>query len=169
MTGTGSQAHGAFQLPGAQRDHGNWKAVAPVVATEFNLYGVIMELAEVASDDVLLDIGCGHGELLVHAARRCHCRCIGLDIRTSCLTATRHAAEAAGVAHLVQAVEHDMMGSFASLSCWSEASVIYAYLLPHLILHLEPLLRQAVEDGKVCNCSSSHRNFFSTPPSPQRL
>lgn len=143
------------------------RAVCPVVGTESNLLGLITHLAGVERDDVLLDIGCGDGRLLVHAARQCHCRCVGVDVRPGCLQETRLAAEKAGVSHLVTAVDFDMMqDSFASLPHWPKISVIYAYLLPDCTLKLAPVLHRAVEEGKVVvlYCSTGSRVRRSNAP-----
>ena len=77
----------------------NSKAVCPVVATPFNLFHSVVRLGGVTQEDVLLDLGCGEGELLSYAAQHCRCRCVGLDVRHECLAATLDAASDAGVAH----------------------------------------------------------------------
>jgi hypothetical protein len=136
------------------------KAVCPVVGTESHLLGAITHLACVNSDDVFVDIGCGDGRLLVHAADRCGCKCVGFDVRPSCVEDTMQAAAAAGVSHLVTAVECDMMDeSFANLPQWQSATVVYAYLLPDVTLRIAPLLHRAVQDGKIVllYCSSGSR------------
>ena len=144
-------------------------AVAPVVGTEQHLLGVITHIASVKDDDLLVDLGCGDGRLLVHAALRCRCKCLGVDIRASCLEDTRRAAEAAGVSHLVRALEFDMMNQMAlerDLPEWKAATVIYAYLVPAVIRRLEAVLRRAVDDGKVVvlYCSSGSRVRRSNAP-----
>jgi SAM-dependent methyltransferase len=144
-------------------------AVAPVVGTEQHLLGVITHLASVKGDDLLVDLGCGDGRLLVHAALRCRCKCLGVDVRASCLEDTRRAAEAAGVSHLVRALEFDMMNQTAlerDLPEWKAATVIYAYLVPAVIRRLEAVLRRAVDDGKVVilYCSSGSRVRRSNAP-----
>ena len=144
-------------------------AVAPVVGTEQHLLGVITHIASVKGDDLLVDLGCGDGRLLVHAALRCRCKCLGVDVRASCLDDTRRAAEAAGVSHLVRALEFDMMNQTAlerDLPEWKAATVIYAYLVPAVIRRLEAVLRRAVDDGKVVilYCSSGSRVRRSNAP-----
>ena len=147
----------------------NPRAVCPVIETPSNLYGVVMRLAKVSQTDTLLDIGCGEGQLLAHAASRNGCRCVGIDVRPECLEAVSRRAEDVAVAHLVQAVESDMMdlAGLTSLPCWSEATVIYAYLLPHLFEHLAPALIAAVDAGKRVVLYSSTGSRVRRPDAPK--
>ena len=77
--------HDEHALPSHNAQHfaANPRACCPVVATDQNLFGVITNMADLSQDDVLVDIGCGDGRFLAHAARTCRCRCIGLDVRPS--------------------------------------------------------------------------------------
>ena len=137
----------------------NARACCPVVATEQNLFSVICHLADIGSDDVFLDIGCGDGRLLAHAARTCRCRCIGLDVRQSCLEDTCLVAQQSNVGHLVEVMDQDFMDLCGLEEKLKGATVVYAYLLPHLVKAIEPVLLQAVDDGKkvVLFCSSGSR------------
>ena len=137
------------------------RAVCPVVGTESHLLGLITHMACISPDDTVVDIGCGDGRMLVHAARQYNCKCTGFDVRDSCLEDTRLGAERAGVGHLVDAVNFDIMDlpKFATSPIWSAASVVYAYLLPFMTRHLEPVLRQAIDAGKlvILYCSTGCR------------
>jgi len=137
------------------------RAVCPVVGTDEHLLGLITHMACISRDDTVVDIGCGDGRMLVHAARQYRCKCTGFDVRDSCLKDTRLGAERAGVGHLVDAVNFDIMDlpKYATSPIWSAASVIYAYLLPFMVCHLEPILRQAVDAGKlvILYCSTGSR------------
>ena len=55
------------------------------------------------------------------------------------------------VRHLVTAFRHDFFDQegLALHSGFVRASVVYAYLMPEVTSQLEPLLRHAVDDGKV--------------------
>ena len=50
--------------------------------------------------DVLWDLGCGDGRILVEAARQVGCRCVGVDIDKACVADARRLAAEANVAHL---------------------------------------------------------------------
>jgi SAM-dependent methyltransferase len=144
--------------PPALKQH-DARAVCPVVQTDQNLWSVITSMIDIGPEDVVLDIGCGDGRLLAHAARTCRCRCIGLDVRESCLENTREAAIGSNVGHLVEAFDQDFL-DLASLERFVQtATVVYAYLLPHLVRKIEPVLLRAVEAGKrvMLFCSSGSR------------
>lgn len=137
------------------------RSICPVVGTERNLLGVICHMAGLTDDDLLVDIGCGDGRLLVHAAQHCGCEGLGLDIKDSCLEDTRRAALQSGVSHLIEALDFDMVRrSFDDdLVRWKSASVVYAYLMPDVTRRIEHVLLKAVQDGKVVvlYCSSGSR------------
>ena len=121
-----------------------------------------MQIARVNSDDCVMDIGCGDGRLLVHAAQRCKCRCVGIDIRQSCLEDTRLSAERGGVSDLVEAILFDMMedpDAFVRHTWWTNTTVVYAYLLPDVTQRMQPIFRRAVDEGKmvILYCSSGSR------------
>ena len=95
-----------------------------------NVVGLVIHLAAISADDVFMDLGCGDGAVLLQVAARCGCRCVGVDVRPECLEAVRLGAAQRGVAHLVEAVQLDMMTELEAAPAWREASVVYGYLLP---------------------------------------
>ena len=138
----------------------------PVVDTDFNVLHSIVRLAAVTDADTLVDLGCGDGAVLVYTARHTGARCVGFDIRRSCIDNTRHAAEHAGLSHRIDGHEHNFFDQegLDAHPAYARASVVYAYLLPEVVRTLEPLLRRAVDDGKVVllYCSTGCRIRKST-------
>jgi SAM-dependent methyltransferase len=97
----------------------------------------MLALAAISKDDLVYDLGCGDGRVLVTAAKIYGCRCRGFDIdplrvRDSLQNARQH-----GVADLVQVEQRDIF----TLDL-SEADVVFLYLLPELNVKLIPQLRQ---------------------------
>ena len=105
-----------------------------------------MTIAQVGPSDVLLDLGCGDGRVLV-AAASAGARAFGFDVRRNCLAKSVNAAELAGLSHLIEVCEHDLM-RLAEHHAYHQATVLYAYLIPSIIGQLEPLFRRAVSEGK---------------------
>ena len=99
---------------------------------------------------MLLDLGGGHGGVLVGAARA-GARAIGFDVQPSCLNASRAAAARAGVSARVEVLNFDFLKSHQALvahSAFQRASVVFAYLTRKLIGELAVPLRAAVAMDK---------------------
>src|SRR5215467_13399799 len=68
-----------------------WSPTPIAVVTE------ALRLAELGSGDLLFDLGCGDGRVVVRAAKMAGARAIGVDIDRSLLRSTRQRIERAGV------------------------------------------------------------------------
>jgi protein-L-isoaspartate O-methyltransferase len=97
----------------------------------------MLELAEVTKDDVVYDLGCGDGRIVITAAREYGCRAIGYDIVDWVIEAARENVAQAGVEDLVKIERADIF----TLDL-SDASVITLYLLPDLNVRLIPQLEK---------------------------
>lgn len=84
----------------------------PVLATEYDMRherfrgdmsvaaDQLLDTLEVASSQILLDIGCGTGTFAIQAARRCS-QVYAIDVSPAMLEVARHKADAAGVHNIV--------------------------------------------------------------------
>lgn len=93
-------------------------------STPLRVFTDALALVAVTSDDVLYDVGCGDGRLLIEAATRFGVRAVGIEIDAERVRMAREAAEAAQVAHLVtihygNALEFDL----------ADATVIFLFLV----------------------------------------
>lgn len=104
----------------------------------------MLELAEVKAGDVVYDLGCGDGRIVVTAAKRYGVRAVGYDIDPQRVKEARENARAAGVEHLVRIEETDIF----TLDL-SEASVITLYLLPSLNVRLMPQLAKMKPGSRI--------------------
>ncbi len=93
----------------------------------------MMQLADVHEGDVVYDLGCGDGRLVIAAARRGAKKAVGVDIDPDRIREARANAQAAGVADKVKFVEGDLFETN-----FSDATVVTLYLLPQLNLRLRP-------------------------------
>lgn len=105
------------------------------VPTPQAVVDAMMELADVKPGDVVYDLGCGDGRLVIAAARRGAAKAVGVDIDPDRIADARANARAAGVADRVQFV----LGDLFQLDI-SDADVVTLYLLPELNLRLRPRL-----------------------------
>jgi predicted O-methyltransferase YrrM len=116
--------------------------LAPWVATPQNVVDRMLELARVTAKDIVYDIGCGDGRIVVTAARRYGARGVGIDIDPNMIDESNKNAEAAGVAQLVRFVAMD-----ATKADFSEATVVTLYLLPESNDLLRPIFERQLKPG----------------------
>ena len=121
-------------------------AICPLVCAPKTALALALQLARVDPSDVLLDLGCGDGRLLVMAARL-GATAIGVDVNPHCLKLSRARAKASGLADRIEVYEHDLT-KITEHPRYQATTVIYAYLMPKPIAALEPMLRAAVHAGK---------------------
>ncbi|MFM9967358.1 MAG: SAM-dependent methyltransferase [Burkholderiales bacterium] len=102
----------------------------------------MLSTAKVTKNDVLYDLGCGDGRIVIEAAKRYGMRAVGIDIDPQRIAEANANAKAAGVAHLVQFRNADLFESNIS-----EATVVTLYLLPSLNQKLRPKLTKELKKG----------------------
>jgi SAM-dependent methyltransferase len=117
--------------------HGRSDAVdlAPWVPTPQPLVDRMLEIASVSGKDVLYDIGCGDGRIVITAARRYGARGVGIDIDKAMIDESDRNALSAGVERQVKFICMD-----ATKADISEATVVSLYLLPESNALMRPLL-----------------------------
>jgi len=93
----------------------------------------MLELAAVEPGDVVYDLGCGDGRIVIAAAKRGASKAVGVDIDPERIDQAWANARAAGVADQVKFVQADLFEMD-----FSDADVVTLYLLPDLNLKLRP-------------------------------
>jgi SAM-dependent methyltransferase len=102
----------------------------------------MLKLADVKKTDVLYDLGCGDGRIVIAAAKNFGARGVGIDINPVRISEARENAKKAGVEHLVRFVEADLFEADIH-----EATVVTLFLLPNINLKLKPKLLQDLRPG----------------------
>ncbi len=119
---------------------------APYIPSPQDVVDRMLELADLDANDVVYDLGCGDGRIVITAARRYGCRGIGFEYDPQIAELARENAKAAGVADLVSIEQRDIFTiEPAELN---RASVIALYLLPWMNEKLQPRLSE-LEPGKI--------------------
>jgi SAM-dependent methyltransferase len=123
----------------------------------------MLELAAVKPGDVLYDLGCGDGRIVVTAAKRYGVRAVGLDIDPNRVAEARENARRNGVADLVTVEVRDVFQ--ADLS---GATVVTMYLMPHLNVRLMPRLARLRPGSRIVSYSFDMRGARPTAVEPAR-
>ncbi len=102
----------------------------------------MLKLADVQKGDVVYDLGCGDGRIVVAAAKDFGARGVGIDINPERIAESVANAKAAGVTGAVTFRNEDLFEADIK-----EASVVTLYLLPSLNLKLRPKLWSELKPG----------------------
>lgn len=115
---------------------------APFVVTPDDVVVRMLELANVGRGDVVYDLGCGDGRIVIEAARRFGARGVGIDIDPRRIAEAEVNARRAGVERLVTFRIQDALETDVS-----NASVVTLYLLSSLNVRLRPRLTRQLKPG----------------------
>jgi len=107
------------------------------VGTPYDLVSKMLQMAQVKKDDVIYDLGCGDGRIVILAAQKYGCRAIGYDIDPEMVRISRENVAKNHVEDLVKIVQADIF----TLDL-READVLPMYLLPEMNQKLLPQLEK---------------------------
>jgi len=114
----------------------------PYVPTTEAAVQEMLKLAGVKKSDVVYDLGCGDGRIVIAAAKNYGARGVGIDINPVRIAEAKENARTAGVEKLVRFEENDLF-----LADIHEATVVTLFLLPQINLKLRPKLLQDLKPG----------------------
>lgn len=112
------------------------------VPTPADAIAAMLKLADLTPADVVYDLGCGDGRLLIQAIADYGVSGVGIDVDTALLEQGRSRAEQAGVGDRLSFRQGNLFE--ADLS---GATVVFIYLLPHLNLRLRSHLQTQLRPG----------------------
>lgn len=115
---------------------------APYVASPPHIVDAMLRLAKVGSGDVVYDLGCGDGRIVVSAAQKYGARGVGIDNNPVRIDEARENARAAGVVKDVRFELNDLFDADIH-----EATVVAIYLLPDVNLRLRNRLVRELRPG----------------------
>ena len=113
----------------------------PYVPTTPEAVEAMLKLAGVTASDVVYDLGCGDGRIVV-AAGKLGARGVGVDIDPERVKEARANVEKAGVGKLVRIEEGDIYQADIR-----SATVVALFLLPKVNLQLRPKLLRELKPG----------------------
>lgn len=112
------------------------------VPTEADIVRQMLLLAEVNPQDVVIDLGCGDGRIVIAAARDHGATGVGIDIDPVRIKQCHENARLAKVEHRVTFVEQNLYQADVS-----RATVLMLYLLPGMNAKLRPRLLSQMRPG----------------------
>jgi SAM-dependent methyltransferase len=114
----------------------------PYVPTTEKAVQEMLKLANVQKSDVLYDLGCGDGRIVITAAKLYGTRGVGIDINPDRIKEAKANAKREGVEDLVRFEENDLF-----VADIKEATVVTLFLLSSVNLKLRPRLLQELKPG----------------------
>lgn len=126
----------------SQQEQPARKPDVPYVPTPQPVVDKMLEMAKVGKNDVVYDLGCGDGRIVITAAKERGARGVGIDLNPQRITEAKANAETAGVNNQVKFIVGDLF-----TTDFSEASVVTLYLLPDVNRALRPQLWKQLKIG----------------------
>lgn len=114
----------------------------PFVATSQEVVAEMLRLAGVTDRDIVYDLGCGDGRIVIMAAQDRHARGVGIDINPDLIQRARVNADASGVSDSVRFRVEDLFDTDLH-----EATVVALYLIPKMNIRLRPKLLTQLKPG----------------------
>jgi len=109
---------------------------APFVPTTPEILNAMLTLAKVKKGDILYDLGCGDGRIVIAAAKQFGARATGVDIDPERIKEAQEAARKEGVSDHAKFRVEDLFETDIR-----DANVVTLYLLPAVNMKLRPMLR----------------------------
>jgi SAM-dependent methyltransferase len=118
------------------------KLDVPYVSTPTEVVSEMLRLAAVKRGDLLYDLGCGDGRIVIAAALEHGARGVGIDIDPRRIAEANAGARRAGVSDRVRFTQQDLFETD-----FREASVVTVYLYPELNARLKPKFLAELRPG----------------------
>jgi SAM-dependent methyltransferase len=114
----------------------------PYVPTRQAVVDAMLKLAKVSKNDVVYDLGCGDGRIVITAAKQYGATGTGIDINPERIKEANENAQNANVTDKVKFLQADLFETD-----FSKASVVTLYLLPSVNMKLRPILLKQLKPG----------------------
>ena len=114
------------------------------VPTEQVVVEKMLEMAKVKKDDLVFDLGCGDGRIVVTAAKKYGAKGVGVDIDPARIKDSLETMRKAGVSKDLVDIRQ---GDALKVKDLEKASVIMLYMLPEFMEKLEPQMKSRLKPG----------------------
>jgi SAM-dependent methyltransferase len=120
----------------------NSKKVVPYVPTGPETVAAMLKLAGMTKNDLVIDLGCGDGRIVIAVAKEYGAHGIGVDIDPERNKEANENAGKEGVTNLVEFRQGDLFDADIR-----KATVVTLYLLPSVNMKLRPKLWRELKPG----------------------
>ena len=110
--------------------------------SEMDVVQVMLQLGDVKAGDVVYDLGCGDGRIVIAAARQAGARGVCVDIDPQRIAESRENARRAGVTEAIEFLNQDLLATDLS-----RATVVMLFLSRELNLRVRPKLLRELRPG----------------------
>jgi ubiquinone/menaquinone biosynthesis C-methylase UbiE len=114
----------------------------PYVPTPKEVVAQMLKMANVGKDDLLYDLGCGDGRIVITAVEKFGCKGVGVDLNPVRIAESKANAEKAKVTDRVQFLNKNLFDT-----SFKDATVLAMYLLPSVNLKLRPRILRELKPG----------------------
>jgi protein-L-isoaspartate O-methyltransferase len=115
----------------AQAHESDWQP--PFITTPPEVVERMLEMADTRADDLVIDLGSGDGRIVIAAAQKFGARGVGIELDRALVAKSRENARMAQVTERVSFVRGNVL-----VADISQATVVTVYLLPALMIKLQP-------------------------------
>jgi ubiquinone/menaquinone biosynthesis C-methylase UbiE len=117
-------------------------SIAPFVQTPLEVAKKMLALSQIRSGEVLYDLGCGDGRLIILAAKETGARATGVELREDLIERARTEIKRLNLETKVNVIQ----GNFFDISI-SDADVVTLYLTSSANERLRPKLEAELKQG----------------------
>jgi ubiquinone/menaquinone biosynthesis C-methylase UbiE len=114
------------------------------VPTEQVVVEKMLDMAKVKKDDLVFDLGCGDGRIVVTAAKKYGCKGVGVDIDPARIKDSLETMRKTGVGKELVDIRQ---GDALKVKDLEKASVLMLYMLPEFMEKLEPQIKKRLKPG----------------------
>jgi SAM-dependent methyltransferase len=118
------------------------KLDVPYEPSSEEIVGTMLEIAKVGKNDLVYDLGCGDGRIVIAAAQKAGARGVGVDLDPGRIKESLENARKAGVTDRVQFFQQDLFQTEIG-----PATVVMLYLYPEVNLKVRPKLFRELKPG----------------------
>lgn len=99
----------------------------------------------IQSHDIVYDIGCGNGDIMIALSKKFRCHTYGMDIDPVLIATAKRRAVEDEVQDLVHV--HTGEAEKVNLKEPQQATVIYLFLIPHCLIHVSKIILASCPKG----------------------